>query len=155
MNFNYGFPATYQPLNYGFQPYQQQMQGTQMPLANQPQQQQPQQMMTPPTIRAEIIQVDDEIAAENYPVGQGSSQMMMKKDDSEIYVKSVLANNQVVLDVFVKRPKMPPKPTFDPDIYVTREELEKRLQAITERNKPIPVPMPLVDEKGGLNDGTV
>lgn len=142
MNFNYGFPATYQPLNYGFQPYQQQ--GTQMPLTNQPQQQQ--QMMTPPTIRAEIIQVDDEISAENYPVGAGSSQMMIKKDDSEIYVKTVLANNQAVLDVFVKRPKTPPKPAFDPDRYVTREELEKRLQAITERDKPIPMPMPLVTD---------
>lgn len=142
MNFNYGFPATYQPMNYGFQPYQQQ--GTQMPLTNQPQQQQ--QMMTPPTIRAEIIQVDDEISAENYPVGAGSSQMMIKKDDSEIYVKTVLANNQTVLDVFVKRPKTPPKPAFDPDRYVTREELEKRLQAITERDKTIPMPMPLVTD---------
>ena len=140
MNFNYGFPATYQPMNYGFQPYQQQ--GAQMSLTNQPQQQQ--QMMTPPTIRAEIVQVDDEISAENYPVGAGSSQMMIKKDDSEIYVKTVLANNQTVLDVFLKRPKTPPKPAFDPDRYVTREELEKRLQAITERDKPIPMPMPLV-----------
>ena len=142
MNFNYGFPATYQPMNYGFQPYQQQ--GTQMPLTNQPQQQQ--QMMTPPTIRAEIVQVDDEVSAENFPVGSGSSQMMIKKDDSEIYVKTVLANNQTVLDVFVKRPKTPPKPAFDPDRYVTREELEKRLQAITERDKPIPMPMPLVTD---------
>lgn len=138
MNFNYGFPATYQPMNpvgYSYPQYQQQ---------NQPQQQQ--QMMTPPTIRAEIIQVDDEISAENYPVGAGSSQMMIKKDDSEIYVKTVLANNQAVLDVFVKRPKTPPKPAFDPDRYVTREELEKRLQAITERDKPIPMPMPLVTD---------
>ena len=143
MNFNY-FPATYQPMNpYSYPQYQQQNQAQQ------------QQMMTPPTIRAEIIQVDDESTAENYPVGAGSSQMMIKKDDSEIYVKTVLANNQSTLDVFVKRPKTPPKPAFDPDRYVTREELEKRLQAITERNKPVSVPMPLVDEKGGLNDGTV
>lgn len=145
MIFNNGYPASYQPFGYNYQQYQQ-------PMQNQPQQQ---QMMTPPTIRAEIVQVDDEISAENYPVGAGSSQMMIKKDDSEIYVKTVLANNQAVLDVFVKRPKTPPKPAFDPDRYVTREELEKRLQAITERNKPIPVPMPLADDKGGLNDGTV
>lgn len=134
MIFNNGYPASYQPFGYNYQQYQQ-------PMQNQPQQQ---QMMTPPTIRAEIVQVDDEISAENYPVGAGSSQMMIKKDDSEIYVKTVLANNQSVLDVFVKRPKTPPKPAFDPDRYVTREELEKRLQAITERDKPIPMPMPLV-----------
>lgn len=130
MIFNNGFPASYQPMNYGFQPYQQQ--GAQMSLTSQPQQQQ--QMMTPPTIRAEIIQVDDETAAENYPVGAGASQMMIKKDDSEIYVKSVLANGQATLDVFSKRPRTPQKASFDPDKYVTREELENRLQAILAAN---------------------
>lgn len=120
MIFNGGYPASYQP--FGYQNYQQ-MQGTQMSPANQ-------QMMTPPTIRAEIIQVDDETAAENYPVGAGSSQMMIAKDDSAIYVKSALANGQATLDVFVKRPRTPQKPPVNLDDYVTREELENRLQAI-------------------------
>lgn len=117
MIYNNGFPATYQP--YSFQPYQQ-----------------PQQM-TPPTIRADIIQVDSEEAASNYPVGTGSSQMMIAKDDSAIYVKTVLANGQATLDVFVKRPRTPSKAVFDPDMYVTREELEKRLEAILRPEKPI------------------
>lgn len=117
MIFNNGYPASYQPFGYGYQQYQQ-------PMQNQPQQ------MTPPTIRAEIVQVDSEEAASNYPVGPGSSQMMIAKDDSAIFVKTAMANGQSSLDVFVKRPRTPQKPVFDPDKYVTREELENRLQAI-------------------------
>lgn len=109
MNF---FPATYQP----YMP--------QMP------QQIPQQMMTPPTIRAEIVQVDDETAAANYPVGAGSSQMMIAKDDSAIFVKTAGANG-TTLDVFVKRPPAPPAPVFDPAAFVTKEELEARLAALS------------------------
>lgn len=120
MIFNNGYPASYQP--FGYQNYQQ-MQGTQMSQANP-------QMMTPPTIRAEIVQVDNEEAASNYPVGPGASQMMIAKDDSAIYVKSALANGQATLDVFVKRPRTPQKPPVNLDDYVTKEELENRLQAI-------------------------
>lgn len=117
MIFNNGYPASYQPFGYNYQQYQQ-------PMQNQPQQ------MTPPTIRAEIVQVDSEEAANNYPVGPGASQMMIAKDDSAIFVKTAMANGQSSLDVFVKRPRTPSKPAFDPDKYVTRDELENRLQAI-------------------------
>lgn len=147
MIFNNGFPASYQPMNYGFQPYQQQ--GTQMSLTNQPQQQQ--QMMTPPTIRAEIVQVDGEEAAGNYPVGAGSSQMMIARDDSAIFVKTAAANGQgYTLDVFLKRPPAPVKPPVDMGAYVTRDEMEERLTAILEavtgkkdeaaRSTPAPYP---------------
>ncbi len=136
MIFNNGFPATYQPINYGYNPYQQQMQS-----------QQPQQQMTPPTIRAEIIQVDGEEAASNYPVGAGASQMMIARDDSAIFVKTVLANGQSNLDVFVKRPKTPSKPPLDPDMYVTREELEKRLEAILGGNNAVLTVESREDEK--------
>lgn len=124
MIFNGGYPASYQPM-YGYQNYQQQ------------QPQQP-QMMTPPTIRAEIVQVDSEEAASNYPVGAGASQMMIAKDDSAIYVKTALANGQATLDVFVKRPRTPQKPPVNLDDYVTRAELESRLEAILRPEKPKP-----------------
>lgn len=131
MIFNNGYPASYQPFGYNYQPQiPQQMQGTQMSPANQ-------QMMTPPTIRAEIIQVDDETAAENYPVGAGSSQMMIAKDDSAIFVKTSATNgNGYTLDVFVKRPRTPQKPSVNLDDYVTRAELESRLEAILRPEKP-------------------
>lgn len=126
MNFN-GFPASYQPLGFGYPQYQQQMAqqmpGTQMSPANQ-------QMMTPPTIRAEIVQVDGEEAAGNFPVGAGSSQMMIARDDSAIFVKTAAANGQgYTLDVFVKRPPAPVKPPVDMGAYVTRDELPELLTA--------------------------
>jgi len=140
MAFYNGFPATYQPLGYGYQPYQQtvpQVQGAQMSSAN----------MTPPTIRAEIIQVDSEEAASSYPVGVGTSQMMIAKDDSAIYVKTALANGQATLDVFVKRPRTAPKPVMDMGDYVTRDEFEKRIQAILGANKATSKAKAKEDEK--------
>lgn len=120
MIFNNGYPANYQP--FGYQNYQQ-MQGAQMSPANQ-------QMMTPPTIRAEIVQVDGEEAAGNFPVGAGSSQMMIARDDSAIFVKTAAANGQgYTLDVFVKRPPAPVKPPVDMGAYVTRDELPELLAA--------------------------
>lgn len=118
-----GFPATYQPM--GFQQYQQPLYqppqplpGTQMSQANQA------QPFSPPTIRAEIVQVDSEAAASAFPVGAGASQMMIAKDESAIYIKSALANGQTALDVYEKRPPAPPAPVFDPSEYVRRDEVE-------------------------------
>lgn len=110
------------PYNYfpvGYQPYYQQN-----------------QMMTPPTIRAEIVQVNNEQEAAAYPVGVGASQMMIAKDDSAIYVKSA-SQSGTTLEVFVKRAPTLQEPQFDPAKYVTRDELEKRLEDIlrTERGK--------------------
>lgn len=94
----------------------------------QPQYQAAQQMMTPPTIRAEIVQVGSQAEAENFPVGAGQTQMMIAKDDSAIYIKTAFANGQANLDVYVKKPPEPEKPPVD---YVTREEFERRLAALT------------------------
>ena len=79
-----------------------------------------QPQMSLPTIRAEIIQVDSEEQAAAYPVNAGASQMMIARDDSAIYVKTVGANGPN-LDVFVKRPPAPPAPAPE---YMTREEVE-------------------------------
>ena len=130
MAWNNGFPATYTPI---YQPYGQQTQFyPQMPQQNMsptsmsgtnP------QMLTPPTIRAEIVQVEDEKAASEFPVGAGASQMMIAKDDSAIFIKSALQNGQTTLDVFEKRPPAPPAPAFDPGEYVRKDELETLVSA--------------------------
>lgn len=124
--YNNGFPVGYQQF---YPQYAQQPQYMQQSTQQQPQQQQ-QQMMTPPTIHAEILQVDSEQSAENYPVAAGASQMMIRKDDGEIYVKTAYANGQSRLDVYVKRPEKPAKPVFDPDAYITKDELENRLNRL-------------------------
>ena len=119
MAYNNGFPMGY-PY---FQPYQQPFQQQQY----QATQQQP--SMTPPTVHAEIIQVESEQAAINYPVAAGVSQMMIQKDESAIFVKTAYANGQANLDVYEKRVKSPVSTSPDLSQYVTRDELEKRLTA--------------------------
>ena len=147
MAWNNGFPATYgqtfpqgypmtQPNPYaqqmaqaGFQQpnMQQPMQGTQMSPPNQPA-----PMMTPPTIRAEIIQIDDE-GWENYvdrfPLGPGASQMFMTRGESNIIIKSMGQTGPLPLVVFDKRPPEPPAPAFDPEQYVRKDELEMLVSA--------------------------
>lgn len=115
--YNSGFPATYQPLYPQYQQptFQQPVSPTQISGTN--------QMMTPPTIRAEIVQVKGEEAASAFPVNAGASQMMISQDESEIYIKSATANG-FTLDVYVKRPPTPPAPKFDPAEYVRRDEVE-------------------------------
>ena len=124
MAYNNYFPMNYQQY---FPQYQQSQ-------FQQPQQQvQPQmQMMTPPTIRAEIVQVGSRAEAENFPVGAGQTQMMIAKDDSAIFIKTAFANGQANLDEYVKKPPEPEKPPVD---YVTREEFEQRISALMAMNK--------------------
>ena len=129
MAWNNGFPVNY-PQMYVPQPvtpYQQQpiQPAAQMPVANQ----QISQMMTPPTIRAEIVQIENEAAAEKYPVGAGASQMMISKDESAIFIKTATANGQTTMDVYEKRPPAPPTPVFDPGEYVRKDEIETLVSA--------------------------
>ena len=115
-----GFLNPYLPNNYN--PYGQQYQ---QPVP------QPQNF-TAPTIRAEIVQIaGDREEAENYPVPTGGTQMMINKAEDKIFIKTVYANNQHNLDVFVKQAPAPVQSQPDFDSFVTREELERRLAELT------------------------
>lgn len=113
------FPVGYQAYNPYQQQYQPQMQGAQMPSANQPQ-----------TKYVEVIPVDTVQEAESAPMAAGSSFLFFARDDSFIAVKSIGVNGQQSFNVFDKRPPAPVAPPFDPAAYVTKEELESRLAAI-------------------------
>lgn len=115
MAYNNGFPMSYQQF------YPQQI-GFQQPIGT-PQQSQ-QQMMTPPTIHAEIVQIADRNEAINFPVGAGQAQMMITRDDSSIFIKTAFANGQSNLIEYIKKAPEPQTPLVD---YVTREEFERRL----------------------------
>lgn len=122
MAYNNYFPATYPQ----FYP--------QYPQQPQPQQ----QMMTPPTIRAEIVQVGSKTEAANFPVGAGQTQMMIMKDDSAIYIKSAFANGQANLDEYIRKPHEESTSTE----YITREEFEQRISALQRKvvnNEPVSV----------------
>lgn len=93
--------------------------------AGQPQPQQ--QSMTPPTIRAEIVQIDALDAMDHYPMGAGTSQMFMTKDDEYISVRSMYANGQHSDVIYKRMPPEPPAPKIDPSDYVRKDELEGML----------------------------
>lgn len=135
---------TYPPYNpYQTSPYQ-----PAQPYAQPGQPQQTQQAQTMiPTIHADIVQVENEQAAENYPVGAGETRMMMNKTETAFFIKTALPNGQYSFDVFDKRPKAPPEPKFDPSDFVRRDELEKYVSAMIARKMPVqsettPVPAP-------------
>lgn len=117
MAYNSGFPVGYQQY---FQPPQ--YGGSYAP------QQASQQLMTPPTIHAEIVQIGGEDEAVGFPVGAGQSQMMMTRDDSAIYIKTAYANGQSSIAKYV-REKAKPQQDLSAN-YVTREEFEKRISEI-------------------------
>ena len=87
------------------------------------------QMMTPPTIRAEIIQYGDEAEIDRYPVAVGTSQMFVSKDEQHFVVKNMYGNGQYSLDYYDKRPPAPPKPKFDPDNYLTKDQVAEMIDA--------------------------
>lgn len=130
--YNYQDYRSYYPQSY--QPYQQfqqlptsNMQNNSTPINNI----QSQQMMTPPTIHAEIVQVSGKDEALNFPVGTGQTQMMMAKDESSIFIKSVFANGQSTLIEYNKKLQESNSSKMD---YITREEFEKRIAEITKNN---------------------
>lgn len=116
--FNNGFPATYPQMYPQYQQFPQQYQ---------PQQVAQQQDMTP-TIHAEIKQVDSIEAIDRVPLGAGTSQMFMTKDEQAIVIRSTFANGQHSDVVYDKRPPAPPAPVFDPSEYVRKDEMEKLIK---------------------------
>ena len=103
----------------------------------QQQAQQQGQMMTPPTIRAEIVQVDSLDAIDRYPMAAGTSQMFMTKDETAIVVRSMYANGQHNDDIYDKRPPAPPAPTLNPAEYVRKDELQALIaEALQARTAP-------------------
>jgi len=140
MAWNNGFPATYnQMYPQGYPGQQMPMYGQQMPNNgymggtfqngnNQPvqqPQQQPAQMMTPPTIRAEIIQIEDEAAVDRFPLAAGASQMFMTRAEDKIIIKTMGQDGALPLVIYDKRPPAPPAPKFDPAEYMRRDEADK------------------------------
>jgi hypothetical protein len=82
-------------------------------------------MMTPPTIRAEIIQLEDEAAVDRFPLAAGASQMFMTRAEDKIIIKTMGQDGALPLVIYDKRPPAPPAPKFDPAEYVRRDEADK------------------------------
>ena len=81
-----------------------------------------------PVIHTDIAQVADRADAEAYPVGPGATQIMITKDDKEIYIKSATPDGYR-MDIYVRQA---PKISGQPDMsqYVTRDELAEMIKEI-------------------------
>lgn len=130
--YNNYYPASYQnPFQQGY--YQPIVQPQQVPQIGQPAQSAQPQMMTPPTIHADIIQVSSIDQVKDASVGAGMSQMFMTQDEKTIIVKSA-SSNGYTLDIYDKRPPTPPAPTFDPKAYVRKDEIEDLIVAFMSKS---------------------
>ena len=90
--------------------------------------------MSAPTVHADILQVKDEDEGRKTPVDVGTSKMMITKDEGEIYVKSAFANGEYDFVIYQRQPKKTPEPeklAIDLSDYLTKEEFEKRIAALT------------------------
>lgn len=89
---------------------------------------QPQQPMT------DIGQVNSEQEAVNAYVAAGRSKIMFSADDKTVYVKCVGMNGQASMDIFDRRAAEPVPAASD---YVTREELNRMLEALKAPKKAV------------------
>lgn len=96
---------------------------------------QPQYQPQMQTRMVEVIPVDSVEAAGQTPVPIGSTLLMIGRDDSFICVKVNGVNGHSSFETYDKRPPAPSAPVFDPALYVTREELETRLNALKTAGK--------------------
>ena len=132
-----GFPATYQP----FYQMPQQPQQVQIQAPAQPAQPQPQQPTT------SILWVQGEAGARAYPVAPGASVLLMDSETSTFYIKTMDASGMPqplrTFD-YVERqhasgtpPMAQAQPQTDLSAYVTRDELDERLAALTPKKKAV------------------
>lgn len=125
MAFNNYFPA--------YNPY--------MPTLPQMPQQQPQAQSNG------IIWVQGEAGAKAHPVGAGQSALLMDSENNVFYIKSTdisgMPQKLRVFDYTERREDVSVKPqetsqaVFDTSLFVTYDELEKRLAALTDEKKAI------------------
>lgn len=126
MAYNNGFPMGYPQF------YPQYQQPYQIPQYQQPTQ--PAQQMPQPSSRmTEVFPAASEKAVLEFPVTAGTTQMFVANDESFIAVKEVSVTGQISTIFFDRRPPAPAEKPVDLTAYVTREELDQRLAALSAR----------------------
>lgn len=104
-------------------------------MTQQQQHQQPQQQQNNSRM-VEVVPASSEQAAKEFPVPAGATQMIIGNDDSFIAVKAVSMTGQITFDIYDKRPPAPPEKPVDLGAFVTRDELEKRLAELKQKEVP-------------------
>lgn len=123
MAYNNGFPVTYPQM---FPQYQQPYQ---MPQYQQMQQPAQQQIQQPSSRMAEVFPAASEKTVLEFPVQAGTTVMFVANDDTFTAIKEASVTGQITTVFFDRRPPSAPEKPVDMALYVTRDELEKRLAA--------------------------
>ena len=139
MAYNNGFPVTYPQM---FPQYQQPYQ---MPQYQQMQQPAQQQIQQPSSRMAEVFPAASEKTVLEFPVQAGTTVMFVANDDTFTAIKEASVTGQIttvffdlkeasvtgqITTVFFdRRPPSAAEKPVDMALYVTRDELEKRLAA--------------------------
>lgn len=123
MAYNNGFPVTYPQM---FPQYQQPYQ---MPQYQQIQQPAQQQLQQPSSRMAEVFPAASEKTVLEFPVQAGSTVMFVANDDTFTAIKEASVTGQITTVFYDRRPPSAPEKPVDMALYVTRDELEKRLAA--------------------------
>ena len=132
--YNSYYPATYQsPIGYNQYPQIAMPQTQQIPQVS---------MSAPPQNSNGIIWVQGESAAKAYPVAPGNSILLMDSEDQRFYIKAADASGMPLpLRMFSYTEEVAAQQSFNsaPEIdtsqFVTRQELEDRLNEQMNRNR--------------------
>lgn len=95
------------------------------------QQQQPIQQKAQQSRMTEVFPAASEKTVLEFPVASGSTVLFIANDDSFLAIKEASVTGQITIQFYDKRPPAPPEKPFDPAVFVTREELEQRLAALS------------------------
>lgn len=93
--------------------------------------QQPVQQQAQQSRMTEVFPAANEKMVMEFPVASGSTVLFIANDDSFFAIKEASVTGQVTVQFYDKRPPAPPEKPFDPAVFVTREELEQRLSALS------------------------
>lgn len=114
--YNNGFPMAYPQY---YQPYQQYQQPVQQP------------QQAPSSRMVDVYPAASEQVVLDFPAQNGTTTLFIANDDSFIAIKEVSVTGQTKISTYIKRPPAPPEKPVDLSRYVTRDELDTRLAALT------------------------
>ena len=86
------------------------------------------QTVTPPIIHADMIQIEDEKAVDNWAVINGSTLMFITRSEDKIIAKAADQSGNVSKTVYLRKPPEPAAPKFDPADYVRIDEIESYVE---------------------------
>lgn len=93
--------------------------------------QQPVQQQAQQSRMTEVFPATNEKTVLEFPVASGNTVLFIATDDSFTAIKEASVTGQVTVQFYDKRPPAPPEKPFDPAVFVTRDELEQRLAALS------------------------